>query len=40
MIQTGANNPILRTVSEEIEKIDNDIIDFADALMRLMRRHK
>jgi len=25
-IQTGTNNPVLRTVSEEIEKIDEELM--------------
>ncbi len=35
-IQTWVNNKILRTKSEKIEKINNDMTDFADDLMELM----
>ncbi len=36
-IQTWVNNPILRKVSVEIEKIDEDTTNFAQELMELMR---
>jgi len=39
-IQTGSNNPILRTVSEEIEKIDEELFLFAQDLVRVMYRNK
>lgn len=39
-IQTWTNNPILRAISQEIEKIDKDIIDFSAELIRLMRRNQ
>jgi peptide deformylase len=38
-IQTGINNPILRSVSEYIEEIDEELKDFCDTLMTMMRKH-
>jgi len=35
-IQTWIENKILRTKSEKIDKITNDVIDFAEDLMELM----
>ena len=39
-IQTGINNPILRTVSEEIEEINQDLILFCHKLIVLMYQNK
>jgi peptide deformylase len=38
-IQTGMNNPILRQRSEEIEEISEDLVNFSDKLLDLMREH-
>lgn len=38
-IQTGDNNPILRTKSESISKITPEIISFCHDLIKLMRKH-
>jgi peptide deformylase len=35
-IQTGVNNPILRTKSVEVDKIDNELIEFFLALRKMM----
>lgn len=39
-IQTGNNNPILRTVSEEIEEITEDIVNFCKKLLVVMWKNK
>ena len=39
-VQTGMNNPILRTVSDEIEEINEEIIEFANKLLMAMRKNK
>lgn len=39
-IQTWTNNPILRTISEEIEKIDEELMLFAHDLIKLMYKNK
>ena len=39
-IQTGMNNPILRSVSEEIEEINQDLIIFCHKLIVLMYQNK
>lgn len=39
-IQTGMNNPILRSVSEEIQEIDQELIIFCHKLQLLMRQNK
>lgn len=39
-IQTGMNNPILRTISEEIQEINQEIIDFCNKLTVLMYQNK
>lgn len=39
-IQTGKNNPILRTISDEVQQIDESLIVFSKELVRLMRKHK
>jgi len=39
-IQTGDSNPILRTVSEDVEKITNELKEFCADLIKLMRRNK
>ena len=38
-IQTWANNPILRTKSKEIKKIDKDLVDLANDMIDLMYEH-
>ena len=38
-IQTGINNPILRTVSDHIEEINEELEEFCDSLMTMMRKH-
>jgi peptide deformylase len=39
-IQTGNNNPILRTISEEIQEINEELFHFAQDLIRVMYRNK
>jgi len=39
-IQTGMNNPILRHISEEVEEISEELIDFCDRLLTEMRENK
>ena len=39
-IQTGMNNPILRTVSEEIEEISQELVEFCNKLLVLMYQNK
>ncbi len=39
-IQTGMNNPILRSVSEEIEEINQELIIFCHKLLILMYQNK
>jgi peptide deformylase len=39
-IQTGINNPILRHVSEEIEEITEELGEFCDKLLLLMRENQ
>ncbi|MFA6256310.1 MAG: peptide deformylase, partial [Candidatus Absconditabacterales bacterium] len=39
-IQTGMNNPILRTISEEIQEIDQELIIFCHKLLTLMYQNK
>jgi len=39
-VQTGMNNPILRTISEEIEEINEELVEFANKLLVAMRRNK
>ena len=38
-IQTGINNPILRNTSEEITEITEELKNFCDTLMTMMRKH-
>jgi peptide deformylase len=38
-IQTGINNPILRSVSDQIEEIDEELEAFCNTLMIMMRKH-
>jgi len=40
IIQTWTNNPILRTISDKIEKIDEELMHFAGDLVRLMYKNK
>lgn len=40
IIQTWTNNPILRAISEEIEKIDDELMLFAYDLIKLMYKNK
>lgn len=40
IIQTGSNNPILRTTSENIESITDEIRFFCQDLLKLMRKNK
>lgn len=39
-IQTGLNNPILRSISEEVEEINQDLIVFCHKLVVLMYQNK
>ena len=39
-IQTGMNNPILRSISEDIEEINDELIIFCHKLQLLMRQNK
>lgn len=39
-IQTGMNNPILRSVSEEIEEISQELVIFCQKLLVLMYENK
>lgn len=39
-IQTGMNNPILRSTSEEIEEISEELIQFCDKLLIEMYQNK
>jgi len=39
-IQTGMNNPILRTISEEVEEVTQDLIVFCHKLLVLMYQNK
>ena len=39
-VQTGMNNPILRSVSEEIEEINQDLLIFCRKLIVLMYQNK
>ncbi len=39
-IQTGMNNPILRNISEEIQEINQEIVDFCNKLIVLMYQNK
>ncbi|MFA7718043.1 MAG: peptide deformylase, partial [Candidatus Absconditabacterales bacterium] len=39
-IQTGVNNPILRTMSEEVAGIDDEIRDFFSLLRKAMRENE
>lgn len=39
-IQTGINNPILRSISEEIEEINQEVIIFCHKLIVLMYQNK
>ncbi len=39
-IQTGMNNPILRNISEEIQEITQEVVEFCHKLMLLMWQHK
>ena len=40
VIQTWTNNPILRTVSEEVEEINEELFHFAEDLIKLMYKNK
>jgi peptide deformylase len=35
-VQTGINNPILRKKSKVVKEIDDELIEFADILIKLM----
>jgi len=39
-IQTGMNNPILRGISEEIEEISQELVEFCNKLLMLMYQNK
>ncbi len=39
-IQTGMNNPILRHISEEVEEISEELIEFCDKLLTEMWENK
>jgi len=39
-IQTGLNNPILRSISEEVEEISQELVDFCNKLLVLMYENK
>jgi len=39
-IQTGMNNPILRSVSEEIQEISQELVEFCNKLLMLMYQNK
>jgi peptide deformylase len=39
-LQLGANNPILRSVAEEVETIDSEIQEFCHILQELLREHE
>lgn len=39
-IQTGMNNPILRQVSENVEEISEDLVEFCDKLLVAMVENK
>ena len=38
-IQTGVNNPILRTVSDDVKDISADLKEFCATLRHMMRTH-
>ena len=39
-VQTGMNNPILRHVSEEVEEISEELVEFCDKLLVAMYENK
>ena len=39
-VQTGINNPILRTISDEIEEVNQEIVEFCNKLLVAMRKNK
>ncbi len=39
-IQTGMNNPILRSISEEIQEISQELVEFCNKLLMLMYQNK
>lgn len=39
-IQTGNNNPILRSPSEEIQSFSPELVEFCHKLLVLMRQNK
>ncbi len=39
-IQTGLNNPILRSISEEVEEVSQELVDFCNKLLVLMYENK
>lgn len=39
-IQTGMNNPILRNISEDVEEITEELLDFCDKLLLEMYENK
>ena len=39
-IQTGLNNPILRSISEEVEETSQELVDFCNKLLVLMYENK
>lgn len=39
-IQTGMNNPILRSISEEVEEISEELVQFCQKLLIAMRENK
>ena len=39
-VQTGMNNPILRSISEEVEEISQELVEFCNKLLILMYQNK